>query len=56
MRRAVVDRISPRLLALRPEADLDSILPMLEKDGVFLESDVTASIGTFRITVNWLGY
>ena len=43
---AVLERINPRLLALNPEADLDAILPLLQKDGVFPEGDA-AGAGEF---------
>jgi hypothetical protein len=39
VRREVMERLSPRLLALSPEANLEELLPLLEKEGVFVEGE-----------------
>ncbi len=37
LRKVVLERLSPRMLALHPDAPLEELIPLLEKDGVFLE-------------------
>ena len=39
VRRAVLERLSPRMLALNPATPLDQITPVLEQHGIFLEGD-----------------
>ena len=46
VRRVLLERLGPRLLALRPDTELEKLLAVLEADGIFLEGrDVLGSGG-----------